>query len=156
MDHSTALKGVIDAISVLATNTSDDDVVALLQKRGYSRMDAEKLSVFVPSALSWIVLKRLGVATLPNHFIAYNHEGVKVEVPVSSQHYFTAALSMAYSTFKNGWSEALPRNIYDAVTARSAEMNIVNRVFAQGGSLEGSSLEPLELLRISAEEVLQD
>jgi hypothetical protein len=156
MDHSSALKGVIDAIGVLATNACEDEVVLLLQQKGYSRIEAEKLNVFVPSAFSWIVLKRLGVTSLPNHFVAKDACNNEVEIPISSQHYFTAALTLAYSTFENGWSNTVSRKTYEAVAARSAEMDIVNKVLDQGGSVDGSTLSPLQLHRISAEEALEN
>lgn len=157
-DHAAALQGVMDTIGIIARQpeASEDELVEALQAQGYSRVDAEKLNVFVPSALAWIVLKQLGLAHLPDHFLAADTRGQLVEIPVADQHYFTAALNLAYSTFENGWSEDLPRSAYEAVAARSAEMGIANNVLNQGGSLEGATLQPLQLLRLYAEHLLAE
>ena len=121
---------------------------------GYSKIEAEKLNVFVPSAFSWPVLEKLGVSTFPRVFIAASANGHHVEFPVLEQHYFTAALALASSIFHNGWTTEIPRWKYEAVADRSAEINIINSVYANGGSTEDSTLRPLELLRLTAEELL--
>jgi hypothetical protein len=156
LDHSSATKGVIDAISAMASNAviSEDDLVELLQKKGYSKIDAEMLNVFVPSAFSWPVIKKLGLENLPNHFVAMSKDGGEVQIPVSSQHYFTAALTLAYSTFENGWNSTVSRATYEIVAGRSAEMNAANKVLNDGGSLEGATLSPLVLGRLRAEDLL--
>ncbi|MCE4057230.1 hypothetical protein [Pseudomonas sp. Au-Pse12] len=156
LDHTRAHQGVLDTLELMAGHpeASEDEIVQQLQERGYSAIAAEKLNAFVPSALAWIVLKRLGVEHLPNHFIALDEAGEEVRIPVSSQHYFTAALTLAYNTFENGWSEVLPRATYKVVADRSAEMDAANKVLNAGESLQGTTLGALHLLRLSASEVL--
>ena len=157
LDHTSALEGVIDAMNIMACNIdiSEDEVVRLLRERGYSRIAAEMLNVFVPSAFSWPVLKKLGLASFPDHFLATGADGSEVKISIASQHYFTAALTLAYSIFQNGWTETVPRSTYEVVAARSAEMDMVNSAFEGGDSVEGATLGPLQLLRISAEEALE-
>ncbi|CAK9887992.1 MULTISPECIES: hypothetical protein [Pseudomonas] len=155
-DHACALAGVMDALPLLADDLDEDDVAAALQQQGYSRLDAEKLTMFVPSAFSWVVLKRLGIAGLPNHFVAYDEGDKAVKVPVAGQHYFTAALTLAYETFEHGWSAAVPRSTFERVAGRSAEMDAVNKVLEKLGSVEGATIQPLQLFRLSAEELLED
>ncbi|WP_325984892.1 hypothetical protein ACRZ5O_20630 [Pseudomonas protegens] len=156
LDHASAHQGVLDTLELMAGHpeASEDDIVQLLQERGYSAIAAEKLNVFVPSALAWIVLKRLGVEHLPNHFIALDEAGQEVRIPVADQHYFTAALTLAYDTFENGWSQVLPRKTYEMVAGRSAEMAMANEALYAGESLQGSTLEPLQLLRLDAQAAL--
>ncbi|QBF28027.1 hypothetical protein EXN22_20915 [Pseudomonas tructae] len=155
-DHACALAGVMDALPLLADDLDEDDVAAALQQQGYSRLDAEKLTMFVPSAFSWVVLKRLGIVSLPNHFVAYDEDDKAVKVPVAGQHYFTAALTLAYETFEHGWSAAVPRSTFERVAGRSAEMDAVNKALEELGSVEGATIQPLELFRLSAEELLED
>jgi hypothetical protein len=157
IDHATAHQAVLDTINLMAAHAqaSEDEIVALLQQQGYSRIAAEKLNAMVPSGLSWVVLKRLGVASLPNHFILYDDDEQEVKVPVATQHFFTAALHLSYSTFEHGWSEVLPRDVFESVVNRSAEMSIVFDVLNAGESLEGTTLSPVQLLRISAQEMLE-
>lgn len=157
LDHASALRGVIDTINLIAAqpDIDEENLVLLLWEKGYSRIDAEKLNAFVPSAFSWPVLKKLGTASLPNHFLASDENGVEIEIPVAGQHYFTAALTLAYSVFTHGWTKEVPRKTYEAVAGRSAEMDAVNKVYGDGGSLEGTTLGPLRLLGIRAEELLE-
>lgn len=155
-DHACALAGVMDALPLLADDLDEADVAAALQQQGYSRRDAEKLTMFVPSAFAWVVLKRLGLKSLPNHFTAYDEDDNAVKIPVAGQHYFTAALTLAYNTFENGWSAALPRSTYERVAGRSSEMNAANQVLETDGSVEGATISTVELFRLSAEELLED
>ena len=62
VDHTAALEAVMDAVHVISEKDSinDDEVVFHLQNLGYTKVEAEKLNVFVPSAFSWPVLKKLG------------------------------------------------------------------------------------------------
>lgn len=157
LDHANAHQGVLDTLGLMADHpeASENDIVQLLQARGYSAIAAEKLNAFVPSALAWIVLKRLGVKHLPNHFIALDEKGEEVRVPVAGQHYFTAALTLVYNTFENGWSEVLPRKTYEMVAGRSAEMAMANEALYAGESLQGATLEPVQLLRLDARAALE-
>ncbi|MBV6289408.1 hypothetical protein [Pseudomonas aegrilactucae] len=155
-EHACALAGVMDALPLLADDLDEDDVAAALQQQGYSRRDAEKLTMFVPSAFSWVVLKRLGLESLPSHFTAYDQDDNAVRIPVAGQHYFTAALTLAYNTFENGWSTAVPRHTFECVAGRSSEMNAANKVLDKEGSLEGAEINTVELFRLSAEELLED
>ena len=155
-DHACALAGVMDALPLLADDLDEDEVAAALQQQGYSRRDAEKLTMFVPSAFSWVVLKRLGIASLPNHFIAFDEDDSAVKVPVVDQHYFTAALTLAYETFEHGWSTAVPRSTFERVAGRSAEMDAVNQALELEGSVEGATIQPLQLFRLSAGDLLED
>ena len=156
MDHAMALAGVMDAVRRMAANAniSEDDLVELLVLDGYDRISAEKLNVFVPCAFSWPLLKRLGLAAFPDHFIARDACGTEVKIPVEDQHYFTAALALAFSVFENGWTDSVPRSTYELVVGRSAEMDAINRVCAEGGTLEGATLHPVQLGRLTAEEAL--
>lgn len=156
LDHAAAHQGVLDTLELMAGDleASEDQIVQWLQQRGYSAIAAEKLNAFVPAALAWIVLKRLGVEHLPNHFIALDEAGEEVRIPVAGQNYFTAALTLAYNTFENGWSEELPRQTYEIVAGRSAEMAAANQVLYAGESLQGTTLGASHLLRMTASEVL--
>jgi hypothetical protein len=96
----------------------------------------------------------LGVYSFPNYFLATAADGNEIEIPIDDQHYFTAALTLAYSTFEHGWAKAIPRRTYEIVAGRSAEMNTADKIYAEGGSVEGATVDPLQLLRISAEDLL--
>jgi hypothetical protein len=153
LDHATALAGVADAVSVMVSkpDASEAEVVRLLQQQGYSVAAAEKLNFFVPSAFSWALLRRMGVKSFPNHYVALDARGSEVELPIGKEHYFTAALQLAYITLEEGWSEKLPREAFEAVVSRSAEIGAANKALGQNDSLEGAVLGAPKTFRLSAE-----
>ncbi|AZC27249.1 hypothetical protein [Pseudomonas sessilinigenes] len=155
-DHESAYRAVLDTLQIMGAHpeADEDRIVELLQERGYSPSVAEKLNVFVPTALGWPLLKRLGVEPFGGYFIAYDEADEEVQIPVSSQHYFIAALKLAYCTLEHGYSEDLPLQVYEHVIGRSAEINAVNKALAQDVSVEGGTLGPLKVLRIRASDLL--
>ena len=49
----------------------------------------------------------------------------------------------------------LPRKTYEMVAGRSAEMAMANEALYAGESLQGSTLEPVQLLRLDARAALE-
>jgi hypothetical protein len=153
LDHSSATQGVLDAVSFIAASPQieEAELVRLLQGLGYSAVQAEKLNAFVPSSFAWALLKRMGLASFPSHYIALAEHGREVSLPVAHEHYFTAALQLAYQTLEQGWSEQLSRAAFEAVISRSAEMAAANQLLSQGLSFAEATLQPLRVSRFSAE-----
>jgi hypothetical protein len=152
--HELAVQAVRETTRVMASahGASEADIVNRLTGLGYSASNAEKLNVFVPSAFAWALLRRMGVESFPSHYVALDAGGGEVNVPVASEHYFTAALRLAFETLEGGWNEDLSREQFEAVIARSADMNAANKALNAGESIAGAALQPLRVLRISAEE----
>lgn len=148
------MQAVRDAMRVIASarEASEDDIVTRLTDLGYSASNAEKLNAFVPSAFAWVLLRRMGVTSFPSHYIALDAGGREVNVPIAGEHYFTAALMLAFETLEGGWSESLSREQFEAVIARSADMNAANKALNAGDSIAGAALQPLRVFRFSAEE----
>jgi hypothetical protein len=147
------MQGVRDALRIVAAvpEASEDDIVNRLVGLGYTVSDAEKLNVFVPSAFAWVLLRRMGVASFPSHYIALNERGEEVNVPIGSEHYFTGALTLAFETLEGGWSELLSREQFEAIIARSPYMDAANKALNSGESLSGGALQPLRVFRFLAE-----
>ena len=152
--HESALKAVRDTtwVMVSSPSASEDEIVIRLTGLGYSATGAEKLNAFVPSAFAWVLLRRLGVGIFPSHYIALDADGTEVSIPVAREHYFTAALQLAFETLEHGWSDDLPREAFEAVIARSAEMNAANKALNEGASIAGAAIQPLRVFRFSANE----
>jgi hypothetical protein len=151
--HSTALVGVLDAVRQMAElpAKSEPEVVERLKAMGYSEVHAEKLNAFVPSAFAWALLKRMGVSTFPNHYIALTRDGREKQLPLAQEHFFTAALRLAYQTLEHGWTERLSRETFETVISRSAEMGAANQALNANESLAGASLQALRVFRFTAE-----
>jgi hypothetical protein len=152
--HESAMQAVRETTRIMASarDASEDDIVNRLTAMGYSTSSAEKLNVFVPSAFAWALLRRMGVESFPSHYVALDADGSEVNVPVAREHYFTAALKLAFETLESGWSEDLSREKFEAVTARSADMDAANKALNAGVSIAGAALQPLRVFRFSAEE----
>jgi len=87
----------------------------------------------------------MGLASFPSHYIALAEHGREVSLPVAQEHYFTAALQLAYQTLEQGWSEQLSRAAFEAVISRSAEMAAANQLLSQGLSFAEATLQPLRV-----------
>ena len=143
MDHESALRGVLDAIPLLASKRSEKRVITALLAMGYQRAAAEQLALLVPSALAWPLCRRAGLTNFPDHFVISDDRGREIRVPVVELHYFTAALKLGIDTFENGWLEEVPRQVYERVTRRSAEFDALRRALEQGGDLSGITMQAL-------------
>jgi hypothetical protein len=156
--HEVALNRVMRLIDIIAERPAldDNDVVSALFQSGLSEVDAELLIRFVPCALSFALLKLMGARTFPSTFQVKNNAGQWVELPLAREHYFSAALGVGYDVTTRGYNERISREIFQAVASRSAEMNLLNRFFAAGGTKEELSqavICPPILLGITAEQI---
>jgi hypothetical protein len=134
----------------------DEEAVAALVKDGISDVDAELLIRFVPCALSFALLKRMGPSNFPSTYQVQDSAGHWVEFPLAAEHYFTAALGVGYEVITHGYTERVNKEVFQAVTIRSAEMNAVNQYFECGGTREGlagGTLGPPTLIGITAEQI---
>jgi hypothetical protein len=124
MDHAYAIRGVLDTVKIIAASSkvSEDELVHSLEGLGYTTTQAEKLNAFVPSAFSWALLKRMGLESFPSNYVVISNAGREVPLPIASEHFFTAALHVAYYTLEQGWSDELSHAAFEATISRSAEM----------------------------------
>lgn len=127
------------------------ELVAALEREGFSHVHAEKLCAFVPSAFAWALLKRMGLKTLPSSYVVLDGMGREAHLPIADEHYFTAALQLASETLQNGWTRILTREKFESIVNRSAELQAANKLLHSGASLAGAELTPLRVFRISAE-----
>jgi hypothetical protein len=157
-DHGLALARVMRVIDVIVgrPDIRDDEVVALLVGEGVGRVDAELLIRFVPSALSYPVLKRLGVTSGFSFYIVRSVKGRVVHMPLANEHYFMAALAWAEGVFAQ---EPATRQInldqFHAVAGRSGEMECANKLLGSHGpdGLRGATVGPAVLFGITADEI---
>ena len=157
MSPQQATQFVLQAIPILAQpGISNDEAIAQLQALGHSAVRATKLCVLVPEALAWPVLKQLGMKGFPTHFDVINRAGDTVQLPVSGQSLFGAALVLGEAVFEKGWWPPLRREAYEAVAGRSAGIDGANRVFNAGGNLQDAEYASLALDGLVAEDMLED
>ncbi len=156
-DHEVALGRVLRVVDIIAAEpTIDDDaVVAALVAEGVGPVDAELLVRFVPCAMSFGLLKQLGVAKFPSTYLLRAESGRWVERPLAAEHYFTAALQLGFDIVTRGYTERVGREAFQTVTLRSAEMDAANKALEAGGEggLTGGTIGPPALIGITPEQV---
>src|SRR5579862_711542 len=154
--HSEALEWVLRVVDIIGARPSitDDEIVASLVRDGANKVDAELLVRFVPCAMSFALLKKMGVSEFPSTFCVKNDEDSKwIEFPLASEHYFMAALGVGHEIVTNGYTERINKETYSAVVGRSAEIGAVNNLLNSGAQLAGGVLAHPCLIGISAEQI---
>jgi hypothetical protein len=84
----------------------------------------------------------MGVESFPSVYVRVDEEGKEFEVPISEEHYFTAALQVAVEVTRQGWTSQIDRPFFEAVISRSAEMDAANRALNAGQAITGATLRP--------------
>ena len=158
VSHEEALARVMRVIDLIAArpDITDDEAVAALMRDGIGEVDAELLIRFVPCALSFALLKRMGLSKFPSTYQVQNSAGQWVELPLAAEHYFSAALGVGHDVTTRGYTERVSRAVFQAITLRSAEMHAVNQYFESGGTREGlasSTLGPPTLIGVTADQI---
>jgi len=156
--HDLALQHVMRLIDLVAERPDIDDheAVAALVQSGVREVDAELLIRFVPCALSFALLKLMGLSRFPSTFQVKDDAGQWVELPLAAEHYFSAALGVGYEVTTRGYTERISKETFQALTLRSAEMNAVNQFFEAGHTKEElaqGSLGPPTLIDVTAEQI---
>ena len=91
--HEDARERVMQVIDLIAANPaiSDEELVGALVKADVGDVDAELLVRFVPVAMSFALLKLMGLNNFPSSYQVKNASGQWVEMPLANEHYFSAA-----------------------------------------------------------------
>ena len=79
---------------------------------GIGDVDAELLIRFVPSALSFALLKLMGLSKFPSTFQVQNNAGQWVEMPLATEHYFSTALGVGYDVTTRGYTERVSKETH--------------------------------------------
>lgn len=153
-----ALVRVLRVIELMTSRSGvgDDEVIAALVGDGIGPADARLLVLFVPIALAYPMLRRLGVTGFPGFYTVRSASGRWVYLPLAGEHYFTAALAWAEELFaRDPADRSLDAAAWNAVAGRSAEMDAINNMLAAHGAeaVRGAVVSPPALAGITAEEI---
>jgi hypothetical protein len=157
-DHALALSRVLRVIDIITARPEihDDEIVATLVGEGVDPVDARLLIYFVPSALTYPILKQMGVTTPFGFYIVRTAKGRVIHMPLADEHYFTAALEWAAKYFAlDPAVRPLKQDAWYAVAGRSAEMASINNYLEQHGeaALRGATQSPLVLGGFTADDI---
>jgi hypothetical protein len=157
-DHTLALARALRVFDIIAARPDipDEEVVARLIEEGVDPVDAELLVGFVPCAMSYPVVKRMGATDLPSHYMVRKQSGRTVLLPLEAEHYFTAALAWAEELLNMDLA-ARPVSLeaFSAVVHRSPVLDAAERLLESNGpdALHGAVSIPLVVCGITAEQI---
>lgn len=128
--------------------TTDQEIVDELIARGYDRLRAELLAVFVPLGLARAVIARLpsSPALRLSETAIVLDDGRQLTVQLASVPEFQTARQIGEETFANG---VIPRELFSSVVAFSVELKLVNQLFDAGEELGGSTFASPVLIRLA-------
>jgi hypothetical protein len=153
LEHQQALQNVLYAVSVFSEkrDTEAEEIISTLECGVGNEIHANKLYSFVPMAFGFALAKRMGIEKFPSEYYLINRNEEKVLFKLGDEHYFTAALTLAYETLENGWTEQLSKELYESVIAHSAEINALNQALNDGEDVSGGEFKPNTVYGILAE-----
>lgn len=130
--------------------TTEEEIVDELMTRGYDRLRAEILAVFVPMGLARAVIARLPVGSsirLPENAVICDFErNRQLQLKLAAVPEFEAARHIGEETFASG---VIPRNVFRIVVDLSIELKLINRLLDAGRKLEDSRFAAPHLLRLA-------
>ena len=146
--NSVPEETILAAIDILGTpGMEEDELERAIRGLVGDDMTARRLFVWIREAFGLVLISHLrSKPRLPTTFSARNREGRWVELELTGEPIFTAALLVAQRMFHEG-----PRETFQAIALRSAMLNAVNNLLNAGSSLEGARLSGLALIDIPAE-----
>ncbi|MBJ6759799.1 hypothetical protein JGU66_03430 [Myxococcaceae bacterium JPH2] len=139
------IQGGVDASRVLASFVEPPSrPLSVLRRealeRGASLLEAEKLVVYLPEALACVAVRDLGV-TLPSSFIFMDEDAPEQrhEVALAHDPLWAESMRLAELVFSG---QSLTQSQLEAVIARSAMLNALNRAMEAGTDPAGAVIAP--------------
>ncbi len=141
MKHEEALALVTRTAQLFEEKQSNEaEIIAVLLEYGIAHADARKLYLYVQSAFSWAVLKSMGVEKFGADFQIRATDGTTFHIPVAGQQLFTTALALGISLLQQGYTEEIPVSTFEAVVAKSDEVNAANKALSDGADITDSEI----------------
>ena len=160
-DHGLAHARVMRVFDLIAAHPdiSDVEVVGQLVTEGINPVDAELLIRFVPSAMAYATLKRMGATCFFDIYMVRTESGRVKNLPLAKEHYFTAALAWAEQLLTTDpTARPVSLEAFNAVISRSSAMHLAansssGRAAARR-ALRGAAISPLVLHGITLEQIV--
>ncbi len=126
---------------------TDQEIVDELVVRGYDRLRAELLAVFVPLSLARAVIARLpSPVLLPETAVVLDGDR-RLTLRLASVPEFQTARHIGEETFSNG---VIPRELFGSIVSFSAELKLINQALYAGKELGGLTFASPVLIRLAA------
>jgi len=128
--------------------TTDQEIVDELIARGYDRLRAELLAVFVPLGLARAVIDRLPSnppIRLPEKAIVLDGNR-QLSVHLASVPEFQTARHIGEETFASG---VIPKELFSSIVGFSVELKIINRMLDAGHEPGTGMFAPVHLTRLA-------
>ncbi len=133
-----------------ADATTEQAIVDELVARGYDRLRAEVLAVFVPMGLARAVIARIPAKSpirLSEIAVVCDFYGDRqLKLRLAAVPEFETARHIGEETFANG---VIPRDLFSSVVGFSVELKLINQVLDAGEELDGLTIAAPHLLRLA-------
>ena len=130
--------------------TTEQEVVDELMSRGYDRLRAEVLAVFVPLGLARALIARLPAKPpikLSTRAVVCDFErNRQLDLKLTAVPEFETALHIGEETFANG---VIPRDLFSSLVAFSVELKLINQALDADEKLGGATMSASHLLRLA-------
>ncbi|MEO0826057.1 MAG: hypothetical protein AAFY67_10390 [Cyanobacteria bacterium J06642_9] len=157
MNHEKAVDRVRFISHCAFHNNMDRAItVALLVREGLTQLEANIAFDLIPIAFGWALLRKMGIEEFPSVFILRNENLEDQEVPVSSSHIFTAALSIAFDIFTRGYTDDFPKDLVTALCFESADVNAVSKALKADPNIDLSASKLTTILFGYTKDEFQD
>ena len=137
----TALEAIRDA-----PTASEQEVIALLESRGFSHSRAAKLATLVPLAFGRVLIAHVRTVGMSDEF-ALGDGPNRVERPLNREPLFVEAIRMAAHLVHHG-----PRELFEPAARLSPEFWAFNDALHANADLEGATLLPPEIHALGPDE----
>lgn len=146
--HGDVLNTVAAVDAVHAA--TEQEIVQELIARGYSRLRAEILAVFVPLGLGRAVIARLpgnpAIQLSETAVVCSSDDKRRLRLPLVAVREFETARHIGEENFTSG---LIPTSVLSAVIGFSVEIQLINEALNHDKDLGGSRMAAPQLLRLA-------
>jgi hypothetical protein len=120
-----------------APDQNDQQLVAILLKKGVQIETAERFVAFLPIAFGRAVLERMGAVKFSDTFVV---KETGKQYRLTDEAIFNEAQALANESFQTG---VMSKDMFSAVAMRSAELRAANNALNQGTKIDGAPFSPV-------------
>lgn len=139
-------KTLMAVIQILGVEGIDDaEIDARVSKLVAEPVTIRRLVDWPPEAFGLVLISHTWNVNLPKTFTAFDDRRRPREFPFDCEPVFAASVAIAMEMYHNG-----PRDLFKAVSLRSAMLGTINNALNSGASVDGGSLSGPSLIGIPA------
>ena len=124
----------ITAVFLEMEESNDIEISDEIEKRGFSKEDAERISAFFPSAFCRVAFSHDFDLHFPNEYKVQGRDG---EFSYKNERIYKLAIELASDMYHN---DAQSAEIFKSIVSLSAECNVVNKALNGNAEIAGAKI----------------